>query len=123
MSIRNPAKAINALLPLPIKCGDGKDAPVVRPMTLGMWAALERIKSPMITGVDATDTLELLPSLYLITHDPREVFTGNLLDLAMQWADTQPVETIELIKAAVYRQFEAVLDVIPETDGKTSKKN
>ena len=83
----NPRKAMAALLPTPIGVGGGL---AVRPMTLGMWAALERIGSPLVTGEVPKDALELLPSLYLLTHDPREVFRGNVLDLAMQWADTVP---------------------------------
>jgi len=39
MSKSNPRKAMAALLPLPIGCGNGV---TVKPMTLGMWAALER---------------------------------------------------------------------------------
>ena len=86
----------------------------IRPMTLGMYAALERIGSPLVTGEDPKDTLELIPSLYLLTHDPREVFRGNVLDLAMQWADTQPVEAMARIREAAWRQMAAFFDVVPE---------
>ena len=61
----NPKKAIAALLPPAIDCGEGAS---VHPMTLAMWAALERIESPLITGKPAKDTMDLLPSLYLLTH-------------------------------------------------------
>ncbi len=115
MSKANPKKAMAALLPLPIRI-DGST--VVRPMTLGMWAALERIGSPLITGEDPKDALELLPSLYLLTHDPREVFAGNILDLAMQWADTVPVSVMSDIQRACYRQMNAAFDVLPEDDSK-----
>lgn len=118
MSKANPRKAMAALLPLPIRCGQDT---VVRPMTLGMWAALERIGSPLVTGED-TDTLGLIPSLYLVTHDPREVFLGNVLDLAMQWADAQPVTLLEEVKNAIYRQLNDVFAVIPEDDSKKKKR-
>ena len=94
---------------------------IIRPMTLGMYAALERIASPLVTGVEAKDALELLPSLYLLTHDPREVFRGNILDLAMQWADTVPVSTMAEIRAACEAQLGAVRDVIPEVDPKKDR--
>ena len=87
MARENPRKALAALLPLPLSCGDYEGAPVVRPMTLGMWAALERIGSPLVTGEEPKDVMDLIPSLYLITHDPREVFAGNVLDAAMRWAE------------------------------------
>ncbi len=95
---------------------------VIRPMTLGVYAALERIGSPLVTGKDAKDTLDLIPSLYLLTHDPREVFRGNILDLAMRWADTQPVETVAAIKEAAFAQIRAMLDVTPEQDPDRPKK-
>lgn len=110
MSKANPRKAMAALIP--------PGQAVIRPMTLGVYAALERIGSPLVTGKDAKDTLELLPSLYLLTHDPREVFRGNILDLALQWADTQPVSTMDEIRAACAAQLGAVMDVIPEVDPK-----
>lgn len=119
MSKANPRKAMVALLPLPIRCGEGV---TVRPMTLGMWAALERIGSPLVTGEEPKDALELIPSLYLLTHDPREVFAGNVLDLAMQWADTQPVSVMADIREAAYRQMNAAFDVIPEGEENPKKK-
>ena len=94
---------------------------VIRPMTLGMYAALERIASPLVTGVEAKDSIELLTSLYLLTHDPREVFRCNILDLAMQWADTVPVSTMAEIRAACEAQLGAVRDVIPEVDPKKAR--
>lgn len=121
MARENPRKALAALLPLPLSCGDYEGAPVVRPMTLGMWAALERIGSPLVTGEEPKDVMDLIPSLYLITHDPREVFAGNVLDAAMRWADTLPVGALDMIREAAYRQMNAAFDVIPE-EGESKKK-
>ena len=108
-----------ALLPLPIGCGNGV---TVKPMTLGMWAALERIGSPLVTGKEPKDALEIIPSLYLLTHDPREVFRGNVVDLAMQWADTVPVKAMDEIQRACYRQMNAAFDVMPEDDSKKARR-
>lgn len=121
MARENPRKALAALLPLPLSCGDYEGAPVVRPMTLGMWAALERIGSPLVTVEEPKDVMDLIPSLYLITHDPREVFAGNVLDAAMRWADTLPVGALDMIREAAYRQMNAAFDVIPE-EGESKKK-
>lgn len=70
---------------------------------------------------EVRDTLEIIPSLYLLTHDPREVFRGNIIDLAMAWADEQPVGAIAAIKAACDKQMVAVMDVIPEAGQKLQK--
>lgn len=113
MSKANPRKAMAALLPTPI--GD------VKPMTLAMYAALERIESPLVTGVEPKDTAALLPSLYLLTHGAAEIFRGNLVALAFAWADTVPVSTMNEIRAACERQLDAVRDVIPEEEPKKAR--
>ena len=105
-----------ALLPLAVKCPCGA---TVRPMTLGMWAALERIGSPLVTGKEPKDTLELVPSLYLLTHDPREVLRGTFFDDAVAWADDLPVSALAEIRDACYRQMGAMFDVLPEVKKKT----
>ncbi len=100
-----------AILPLPVECPCGA---TVRPMTLGMWAALERIGSPLVTGEEPKDTLELVPSLYRLTHDPREVLRGSFFADAVAWADTLPVSALEEIQRACYRQMGAMFNVLPE---------
>lgn len=105
-----------ALLPLAVECPCGE---TVRPMTLGMWAALERVGSPLVTGEGPKDTLELVPSLYLLTHDPREVLRGSFFDDAVAWADTLPVSALEEIRDACYRQMGAMFDVLPEVKKKS----
>ena len=105
-----------ALLPLAVECPCGE---TVRPMTLGMWAALERVGSPLVTGKEAKDTLELVPSLYLLTHDPREVLRGSFFGDAVAWADTLPVSALEEIRDACYRQMGAMFDVLPEVKKKS----
>ena len=121
MSKANPRKAMAALLPLTVRAEDGGFEYEVKPMTLGMWVALERINSPLVTGIEPRDTMELLPSLYLLTHDPREVFRGNLLELALEWASQQSVGAVAAIRAACERQVSAVTDVLPESDIKKKR--
>ena len=104
-----------AILPLAVECRCGA---TVRPMTLGTWAALERIGSPLVTGKEPKDTLELVPSLYLLTHDPREVLRGTFFEDAVAWADTMPVSALEEIQHACYRQMGAMFDVLPEVKKK-----
>lgn len=106
-----------ALLPLAVRCPCGE---TVRPMTLGMWAALERIGSPLVTGAVPKDALELIPSLYLLTHDPREVLASGFFDAAVAWADSLPVTALGEIRDACYRQMDAMGDVLPEVKKKTS---
>ncbi len=120
MSRKNPRKAIAALVPMTRHLRHGV---VIRPMTLAMYAALERIKSPLVTGETPKDLMELVPSLYLITHDPRDLYrTPNLLDLAMTWADSLPVTVVEEIRRAAEESMREATDVIPEMDEDPKKK-
>ena len=117
MSEANPVKAMRALVPEPIVTPEGV---AVRPLTLGTFALLERIKSPTLVKC-TTDSLALLPSLYILTHDPREVLErfGELDALAVAWADTLPPHAIGAIEAAAAVQIQRMLDVIaPEGDSK-----
>ena len=113
MSKGNPKKAVAAILPTPVGA--------VKPMTLAMYAALERIESPLVTGAEPKDTAELLPSLYLLTHGAQEIFRGNLVALAFEWADTVPVSAMAEIREACQRQMWVVMDVMPKVQKKTPR--
>lgn len=117
MSASNPAKAIRALVPEPIVTPEGV---AVRPLTLGAYALLERIQSPILTGAK-TDVLGLLPSLYLLTRDGRDALAslGEIEALAVAWADTLPPTAIGAIERAATEQVRRMLDVVAqEGDGK-----
>ena len=113
MSRANPRKAIDALMPLPVKAGGIS----VNPITLGLYAALEKIGSPLLTG-ETVQTLDWLPTLYLLTHDPEEALLGNLADKAFEWAKTQPVTVVEAIQRAAYAQMGRVSNVVPQAQKK-----
>lgn len=119
MSQGNPKKAIAALMPGSVKTPEGL---VVRPMTLAMYAALERIESPLVTGREPKDAAELLPSLYLLTHGADQIFAGNLTALAFAWADTMPLTALAHIREACDRQMRVVMDVMPEAQKKTQRE-
>ena len=66
MSKSNPRKAMAALLPLPLKVSGGYS---VKPMTLGMWAALERIGSPLVTGEEPDFHVRKLDDWIVFPHE------------------------------------------------------
>ena len=115
MSKSNPRKAIAALIPEAIEI-PGIDV-VVRPLTLAQFAILERLDSPLLKN-GKTTTLELLPSLYVLCHEPAESLHGNVMDKAVAWADSLPPNCVELIKDAANRQVKTVVDVVPEVSVK-----
>ena len=117
MSESNPVKAMCALIPEPITTPEGV---VVRPLTLGVFALLERIKSPTLVECK-TDTLALIPSLYVMTHGPAYVLAhlANLEAVSVAWADTLPPQAVGAIEAAATVQIRRMIDVIAsESDGK-----
>lgn len=116
MSRTNPRKAIDALMPLPVEVG----GLVIKPMTLGLYAVLEKIGSPLLTG-ETVQTLDWLPTLYLLTHDVEEALNGSLADKALAWANTQPVTVVEDIRRAACAQMGRVEDVIPQSKKKTQR--
>ena len=119
MSQGNPKKAVAALMPGSETTPEGL---VVRPMPLALYAALERIESPLVTGREPKDAAELLPSLYLLTPGADQIFAGNLTALAFAWADTMPLTALQHIREACDRQMRVVMDVMPEAQKKTQRE-
>lgn len=118
MSKANPRKALAALLPAPVAAGGF----TVRPMTLAMWAALERIDSPLLRTEGECDALALIPSLYLLTHGAQEFFKQDFTAAAFAWADGVPASAVLDIRRAAQAQLKAVQDVIPEDDPERPRK-
>lgn len=110
MSKSNPVKAISALIPAPIPVpGTGES---VRPLTLAVYAVLDRIGSPLVRPQPCT-ILDLIPSLYILCKGYAEALQPGLGDKAMAWADTLPPAAMALIKQAAEKQIMAMLDVLP----------
>ena len=103
-------------MPLSIEAG----GVTIKPMTLGLYAALEKIGSPLLTG-ETVQTLDWLPTLYLMTHDPEEALAGNLADKAFAWAKSQPVTIVESIRRAAFAQMGRVEDVLPQAKKKRTR--
>lgn len=119
MSKENPVKALRALLPRPIAI-DGLGVEV-RPLSLAAFALLDEIGSPLVRerGTVPNTPFALLPSLYVLTHDPLDVLAGmageNLLKTALQWADTLPPSALAKIDHAARVQIGVFLDVAPKS--------
>ncbi|MBR1836277.1 MAG: hypothetical protein IJ783_03230 [Kiritimatiellae bacterium] len=118
MSALNPEKALRALLPRPISI-EGTDL-CVRPLSLAAFALLDAIGSPLVRepGTAPDTPMALIPSLYVLTHDPLEVLDGmadaNLLRTALKWADALPPDAMAKVERAARAQIAAVLAVAPQ---------
>lgn len=118
MSAANPKKAVAALLPAAIDCGDGVR---VKPVTLAVYALLESINSPFLDGRKA-GTLELLPSLFIVTHEPGECLGEDIAAKVLQWSDTLDAGALQRINNALAEQVRRILDVARQGAGAVKKK-
>ena len=126
MSELNPAKALRALLPRPVVIeGLGLE---VRPLSLAAFAILDEIGSPLVreAGTVPNTPFALLPSLYVLTHDPLEVLDGmageNLLRTALGWADALPPAALTKIERAARAQIAVFIDVAPRAKKATGTR-
>lgn len=109
MSQANPEKAMRALVPEPVRCDCGVE---VRPPALGVYALLERIASPLLTGAQ-TDTLGMLPTLYVLCRGAEALAAWDRLEAAaVEWADTLPPTAVGEIERAARLQVARMLDVV-----------
>lgn len=116
----NPKAAIEALFPQPIDCGEGVE---VKPFSLATYALLEKIGSYIIFPHEPTQE-ETLRSLYICTHDAKEVFKhlGDLDDLAFEWASSLRPAMVNTITDAILKQVEAVKKAMPPEGEDLGKK-
>lgn len=116
----NPRPALAALFPQPIDCGNGV---LVKPFSLATYALLEKIGSYIIVP-HTPEQSEILKTLYICTHDAKEVFKNfeNLDDLAFDWAETVPPYLLNTITDAVLKQIKTVRDAMPPAKELDAKK-
>lgn len=110
----NPKAAIEALFPQSIDCGEGVE---VKPFSLATYALLEKIGSYIIFPHEPTQE-ETLKSLYICTHDAKDVFKNldKLSELAFEWASTIKPSMVNTITDAVLKQINLVKNATPPED-------
>ena len=121
MSATNPSKAVAAFLPAPIPIPGTAEA--VLPFSLATYGILEKIGSPLVVPAQGPVTaLDLIPSLYVVTHDAADVLAGDLAADSLAWAKTLPPTALPAIERAARRQIGVFIDVLPEADKKKAGK-
>lgn len=120
----NPEPVLDALLPAAIHVAGGRV--VVRPLTLATFALLDKIRSPLLTGNGSVGVIDLLPTLYILTHGASvclaDLSAGRLETVAIDWADQFPPQILSEIRDAAVTQIGKILYLIPPPDENTSKK-
>lgn len=110
----NPKAALDALFPQPIDCGEGVE---VKPFSLATYALLEKIGSYIIFPHEPTQE-ETLKSLYICTHDAKQVFKDfdKLDELAFDWASGLRPAMVNTITEAILKQVDAVKKAMPPAE-------
>ena len=121
MSATNPRKAVAAFLPAPIPIPGTAEA--VQPFSLATYGILEKIGSPLVMPVQGPVTaLDLIPSLYVVTHDAAEVLAGDIAADSVAWAKTLPPTVLLPMEQAARRQIGVLIDVLPEAAKKKAER-
>ena len=120
----NPDPVLDALLPAAIPVAGGRV--VVRPLTLATFALLDKIRSPLLSGDRSGGVINLLPTLYVLTHGASvclaDLYAGRLEAVAIDWADQFPPRILAEIRDAADSQIGNILYLIPPPDDAPSKK-
>ena len=103
----------------------------VYPITRARYALLELVDSPLIGSGKDMSISNILPSLYIMTHDKSELKgitsrnIDKLYEKATEWADDMGIDTIPEIIKEVIEKVQELMRVTPTSgsDDDPSKKN
>lgn len=127
--MNDPKAAINSILDDETTINSTK----VYPITLARYALLELVDSPFIGSGKDMSISNILPSLFIMTHDKSELKgitsrnIDKLYDKATEWADNMGINEIPEIIKEVIDKVNDLMKVAPtsgsDDDNDPSKKN
>lgn len=126
MAGENPTSAIDAILEDDKEIGN--NGLRIYPLTLGRYALLELVKSPLINKETEFSTLTLIPTFYIMTREVSELKGFNSRNIeeleqkSMEWAETQTIENSNELLDELVQKFNLVQRVKPEVEEDTKKK-
>lgn len=126
MATENPKSAIDAILEEDKEIGN--NGLRIYPLTLGRYALLELVKSPLINKETEFSTLTLIPTFYIMTREVSELKGYNSRNIeeleqkSMEWAETQTINDSGKILDELLQKFNLVQRVKPDVEEDTKKK-
>lgn len=116
----DPKRAVDAILAGPQNVGKH----TVYPLSIGRFACLEKIESPLLTGKD--DAMKTIATAWVMTRDIDEIASvATRPDIIQQksivWADTVDQHEFAAITSSIVSMLETLYDTSPD-DGAESKK-
>jgi hypothetical protein len=127
MAGENPTSAIDAILEEDKEIGN--NGLRIYPLTLGRYALLELVKSPLINKETEFSTLTLIPTFYIMTREVSELKGFNSRNIeeleqkSMEWAETQTINDSGKILDELLQKFNLVQRVKPDVEEDTKKKD
>lgn len=122
----NPKSAVDAILEEDKKLKNGMR---IFPITLGRYALLELVKSPLVDKDTQFSTMALIPTFYIMTREVSELKGFNsrnveeLEEKAMEWAENQTMSDSREILDELLQKFNLVQRVKPDVAEDTKKKD
>lgn len=126
MEGENPKSAIDAILEDDKELKSGLR---IFPITLGRYALLELVKSPLIDKDTKFSTIALIPTFYIMTREVSELKGYNSRNIeqleadAMEWAENQTIQDSNEILDELLQKFNLVQRVKPDVAEDTKKKD
>lgn len=115
--MNDPKSVINAVLEDEKKINDT----TVYPLTLGRYALLELAESPFLDSSREMSMTNMMPSLYVMTHDMKELKgigprdADRLYAAAQEWADGINLEDVPELVKSILQKMQDLMKVAPST--------
>lgn len=122
--MNDPKVAVDAILENEFEI----DGLKIYPITLGRYALLEILKSPFIYSDIQFQVSTMLPSIFVMTQDIKELSKYNsdnineLKSKSMIWAEEKNIKNVDKIIAAVIKRMKQLNEVSPQSSSDDKKK-
>ena len=122
--MNDPKVAVDAILENEFEI----DGLKIYPITLGRYALLEILKSPFIYSDIQFQVSTMLPSIFVMTQDIKELSKYNsdnineLKQKSMIWAEEKDIKNVDKIIEAVIKRMKQLNEVSPQSSSEDKKK-
>ena len=122
--MNDPKVAVDAILENEFEI----DGLKIYPITLGRYALLEILKSPFIYSDIQFQVSTMLPSIFVMTQDIKELSKYNsdnineLKQKSMIWAEEKDIKNVDKIISAVIKRMKQLNEVSPQSSSEDKKK-
>ena len=122
--MNDPKVAVDAILENEFEI----DGLKIYPITLGRYAILEILKSPFIYSDIQFQVSTMLPSIFVMTQDIKELSKYNsdnineLKQKSMIWAEEKDIKNVDKITEAVIKRMKQLNEVSPQSSDEDKKK-